>query len=387
MSDSNPSDEHQRRVTFLSGQRQITIGALREKIETQFNAEMPPDVANRLPIADREEKLREVTDYILETESVRLTRSEKGALIQDVYADLFTFGALDSYLAEDSITEITLDGYARLFTRHGQNAPQSALSEFESNDQYRKIINRALSQTGRSLDDGDVFIEAGANLLGRPARLTVALPPISPQLHTEIRLHPTTPITLDDLLASGYLSQTALDFIEMAITDGRGLMIAGDVNTGKTTLVQALLDKLPGGSAVVERAAEMTIPPGFERFSGRDFVTGIDDAVLLSPPWLVLDEVRFDEAAALWTILKEPPASKLLWALRGAIRADRLFASFSMSIRRAEPTVEESAIVTALVERLPCVILCGRREGSISVVSVGQWVEKDGRAVLEIQDK
>ncbi len=367
------SADFRRRIELLSGLRQMSIAALRERIETQFNAELPPDVARQLSPEDRRERLREITDYILETEVIRLPRQDKLALIDVLYADLFQFGVLDPLLTTPDVTEIVIDGAAKIHMRRGQGEAQLSGFSFDSEDDYRRVLARALNGVALP-DESRPFVETGTMLLGRRARLTLAAPPVSPYLHTEIRLHPLNVPTLDALIAEGFIDAAGAEKIRDAIQSGRGIMIAGDVATGKTTLLQALLPELPAQAAIVERAAEIALPDGMQGFSGEDFTQQIANATAKAPGWLAIDEIRFDESQALLDVFQNAPELRLLWVFRGATRADRLLASFGMSIRRAAPAIESSEIVRWLVERLPLVVLCGRRKNQqIGVIGLNEW--------------
>jgi len=127
---------------------------------------------------------------------------------------------------------------------------------------------------------------------------------------------------------------------------GHGLMIVGDVGTGKTTLLQALIPLLPAKSIVVERAQELRLPPDIEHRAAIPpgpqtmpvtFAEAIDSAVDQNPSWLVLDEIRFDEAKAMWRALTpQIPRRAVLWHSVARLNPGRLRAAFSMSVRRAQ---------------------------------------------------
>jgi hypothetical protein len=154
--------------------------------------------------------------------------------------------------------------------------------------------------------------------------------------------------------------------------------------------LQALVPYLPEQSAVVERAAELSLPPLMQGFTSSDFPAQIQSAAALppSPRWLVIDEIRFDEADALWHIFQNVPQSRLLWVIHAATRPDRLFAAFGMLLRRAAPKIDSAEIVRLLVERLPVVILCGRRTPEqVGVIGIGEWhanPDDPAQAVLKL---
>jgi hypothetical protein len=186
------------------------------------------------------------------------------------------------------------------------------------------------------------------------------------------------------------LDDSAAKLLRAILAAQHGLMIAGDSGAGKTTLLEALLPHLQAESGVVvERAAELRVPNQlpFERLAviwpvpdqqPADFAQQILAALEKHPKWLILDEVRFDEAQAMWQALtSDPPPNgahtRCLWAFRGATNPMRLRASFGMSVRRAQPGIAQEFIHSALLDRLPFVALLDRRDDKLRVVSIGEW--------------
>ncbi len=360
---------------FVRGRHSFSIAALRERIEAQIMAESGADFVHTLPTeTDRQEAVREAAEYIIAVESLQMSRNDKSALIRAIYSDLFGFGPIDAYIEDPAITEIAISGIDQVFVRMDADEMRPAAATFDDSAQQTRIIEQILATVGAKLNEDDPILEIGVMLSGRPARLTLIMPPVSHSLTVNIRLHPTVPPTLTDLIVRGMLSEAEAETLRAALRAGRGVMIAGDVGTGKTTLLGALLADLPGHTIIVERAAELRVPPDMERLNGQDFAAQIESALAQHPPWLVLDEVRFDEGRALWTALTGPAAPHVLLALRGAIDVRRLWASFSMSLRRGDPKLDGAAIGAALIERLPVVALLAHQNGALKLIKLGEWV-------------
>jgi pilus assembly protein CpaF len=395
ISNTNGDSPEQSRSTpqFLGG-RQVTLAALRERIEDEFIAETStrPDILlEAKDEAARRDLIREVADYVLATDGLNLTRPERSLVLDAVYRDLFSFGPLDTYLADDTITELTIDGPEHVFVRRGVAEKMTAVDAyFDDVGHLMRVIHRILLTAGAQLSDTDPFVEIGTVLAGRPARLTVAAPPVSPVLNVEVRLHPVQPATLESLVTAGMLDEPAATLLRAILSADHGLMIAGDSGAGKTTLLSALLSHIPSGAAttiVVERAAELRIPDQVERLAviwpapaqhPADFAQQILAALEKHPDWLILDEVRFDETQAIWQALTgDPPANgarpRCLWAFRGTTNPVRLRAAFSMSVRRAQPGIAQEFIHSALLDRLPFVALLDRRDDKLRVISIGEW--------------
>jgi pilus assembly protein CpaF len=378
-SDDGDTPQSRRAPQFLPGSRQISLAALRERIEEEFIAETAarPDIlldASTEPT--RRDLIREVADYVLAVEGLNISRADRLALLDMLYADLFSLGPLDSFLNDETITELTIDGPDRVHLRRGAGDMAAADVRFDDGAHLERTVRRVLLMAGTELTERDPFVEVGTLLRGRPARLTVAAPPASPLLHVEVRLHPPERATMASCITSGLLDEEAAALLDRLLAAGHGLMIAGDVGTGKTTLLEALLPLLPSGSICVERSAELRLPEGIERLVAApslDFAGQISAALDRRPAWLVIDEIRFDEARAMWQALTADQGPRCLWAFRGATDPVRLRAAFSMSVRRAQSGIEQEFIHSALLDRLPFVALMARRSQQLSLLSLNEW--------------
>ena len=75
--------------------------------------------------------------------------------------------------------------------------------------------------------------------------LSVVLPSIAFGFNVDIRLHPRHAPTLDDLAQQGFMTDDALKLLRSLLASKYGFVIAGETETGKTTLLNALAQELP----------------------------------------------------------------------------------------------------------------------------------------------
>ncbi len=367
---------------LLSGQG-VSLAGVLERVTEQFVAETEtrPDILTSTDSAEWRRIVIEIVEYVLTVEGIQLSRQDRLRVIEVAYNELFLLGALHPLLRDPEVSEIEVAAFDRIYVRRGA---QKTLTDvrFRDDSELERVLRRALIATGEQLYSGEPLIEVGTRLAERPARLTITLPPISPTLQASIRLQAAQPRSLADLIGTGFLSPECAAALERAVSERRGIMLAGEVESGKTTLLQALLPLISaqaGRHAAAQRAAELLLPENIAEATGDTFAARLRMAQQLlgeSGGWLIADEIRFDESEAMWEALTSDlgeRAPRLLWAFRATTDPTRLRVAFSMAVRRAVPSIDQAVIHSGLLDRLPTVALLARREGLPSVLRVGIW--------------
>jgi len=367
------------------GRRLISIQALLERIEKAFIEEYGNSPA--LEEADTSTKrlklILSTIDYVLSVESIQMSNSEKANLIGKAYSNLFGYGPLDALFLDERVTTISLDGPNKASVRYGHGDLVSTGPIFQDEAHLRRILRRLLVDAGTDLRDEQPFIETGLTVDGRPVSINIISPPLSFDFNVDIRVHPKKALTLDDLVESGFLTAQVAIFLKALSQSPHGLVIVGDTEAGKTTLLNAIAQILsnPAQAASVERAGELRLSEGVKRFvtvwpdknqPGVSFGAQIGAALEQKPATLILDEVRSDEPESIGPLLAEDDSPRQIWSFRGPFDAKRLRNALSMLARRADFGQGE-ALVNAMYHRLPFVLTVWRVRGQIKLYSVGEW--------------
>jgi type IV secretory pathway ATPase VirB11/archaellum biosynthesis ATPase len=394
MSDDN-SDNGTHQPSSAPRQRYLSTAGLREKIEGLFFAETEgrPDLWSSAAPDERRELLRDIFDYVLSTETISLTRHERTQILDEAYRDLFDFGPLRPLFDDPTVTEIAVRSPLDVYARHGFEELGRLDVAFDDSAHLERVLQGVVIPAGYDLSR-DPFIETGIVIADRRVRLTSVAPPLMPSPQVALRLHPPQPYTLARLIATGFIEERFATILQRHITSRRGVMIAGEVATGKTTLLSALVQELPAADlVVVERAAELTLAAASTRLAAtaeRPFAQQITAALDRQPAWFVLDELRFDESAAMWAAITAEAKPTLLWAVRGSSDPLRLRTAFSMAVRRAQAGIAQEFINSGLLDRLPLVALLGHKKGKAQpqVLQLGKWErgsDSDDAAPLELR--
>jgi Flp pilus assembly CpaF family ATPase len=377
-------------VTSRAG-RYVSVYGLVERITAQFSDEYGNNTAQLSQQYDNAAlrgMVRDVADYILSVESVRLGPDERAKLFRQAYGELFGFGPLDVLFSNPQITTIALEGTEKISVRYGPSAELTPLAPiFEDGFHLQRIIKRLLSHADAELRDDLPFIEVGLTYQQRPISISIVSPPLTLELTADLRLHPAQPVLLDDLLQAGTLTPKTAALLRALAASEHGVVIVGDTESGKTTLLSALAHHLPTPTQTiaVERAGELRLPEGAGRRvvrwsidnaqtqrAGVSFAACITQAIDEAPACILLDEVRADEPDSVRTLLERDDTPRQIWSFRGPSDPKRLRSALGMVARRSNQGMPE-AMVNRMYERLPFVVLLKRRRAGLGIREIAEW--------------
>jgi pilus assembly protein CpaF len=278
---------------------------LKERIQDKLIAELDP----QMDISQTDEvrhTIEEMYDQILAQEGTILTRQERQRLFEQIVAEILGFGPLEPLLADESITEIMVNGPHRVFIER-QGKLEKVKISFESDEHLMRIIDRIVSPLGRRIDESSPYVDAR---LPDGSRVNAIIPPLALNGPTlTIRKFSKTPLTVDDLIRFGSITPEAMEFLNACVNARLNVIVSGGTGSGKTTLLNILSGFIPGDERIVtvENAAELQLrqehvvtlesrPPNIE---GKGEVT-IRDLVInclrMRPDRIVVGECRGGEA-------------------------------------------------------------------------------------------
>ncbi len=215
-------------------------------------------------------------------------------------------GVLEDLLADESVTEIMVNGAGTVFVERAGRLSLAPL-QFSSERALSRVIERLLVATGRRVDEGSPMVDAR---LADGSRINVVIPPLAlngPAI--TIRKFGQRRLELADLLAFGALSVDMARFLEVATLERRNVVVSGGTGSGKTTLLNVLSQLIPRGERVVtiEDSAELqlghpnlvTLQARPSNLEGQGLVSIRDlvrNALRMRPDRIVVGECRGGEA-------------------------------------------------------------------------------------------
>ncbi len=230
---------------------------LKNRVQNRLIAELDPtmDVSRTDEVR---ETIKEMYDEILQEESIILGRRERDALFEQIVAEILGLGPLEPLLADESITEIMVNGPKKIFVERAGKL-QRINTTFESDEHLMRIIERIVAPLGRRIDESSPTVDAR---LKDGSRVNAVIPPISLQGPIlTIRKFFKKPLTVEDLIRFGTITEEAMEFLRASVIAAVNVIVSGGTGTGKTTFLNILSGYIPSDVRIVtiENAAELQL--------------------------------------------------------------------------------------------------------------------------------
>ena len=278
---------------------------LKRRIQEKLIAELDPAM-DITQTGEVRATIEEMFETILMEENIVLSRSERRRLFEQIVAEILGLGPLEPLLADDSITEVMVNGPKNVFVERDGKIERTNAS-FESDEHLMRIIDRIVAPLGRRIDESSPMVDAR---LPDGSRVNAVIPPISLVGPTvTIRKFSRIPLTIQDLIGFGSITPEAVEFLRAAVIARINVLISGGTGSGKTTLLNVLSGYIPNDERIVtiENAAELQLrqehvvtlesrPPNIE---GRGEITTRDlviNTLRMRPDRIVVGECRGAEA-------------------------------------------------------------------------------------------
>jgi pilus assembly protein CpaF len=242
----------------LSSQNQQAIAQLKQRLHTKLIAELRDTVDLSDVIAVRSE-IERLFSRFMASEDIILSRTERSKLQNLLIAEILGYGPLQELLNDDGISEIMVNGPHQVWIEQDGRLSLTSI-QFQNDEHVMRIINRIVAPLGRHVDEASPMVDAR---LPDGSRVNVIIPPLSligPSI--SIRKFSRVPLSVDDLLRFGSVSEKAVIFLEAAVKSGLNIIVAGGTSTGKTTFLNTLSSFIPDHERIItiEDAAELQLP-------------------------------------------------------------------------------------------------------------------------------
>lgn len=307
-------------------------------------------------------------------------------------------GPVEELLAEPGVQNIHITGNDPAVVDFGGGRREDRAPVVASDDELVALVQRAAARAPGGERRFDVSAPILSMELPGGERLSAVMPGVAARPTLTIRRHPAQHLRLRDLARSGMVDQTAQDLLRAAVQARLNVLISGATNSGKTTLLRALLGTLEGERLItVEDAFEL----GLHRLADTDLdvqalqgrpanVEGIGEisltelvraALRMCPDRVIVGETRGPETIALFNAMSMGTDGSM--STIHASSSQQVFAKLAAYCAQSPERLTTSATASLVGASLHLVVHVDTTpEGHRYVASVREVVGAEGEQVL-----
>jgi pilus assembly protein CpaF len=373
------------RDPFADLKNRIHLSVIGELGPQLFNVHMDPNTLRERVAADVREQLGDEQG---------LSKDDRDRLASEIADDILGHGPLERLLADDSVTEIMVNGAYDVWVER-QGRLYETTVRFTDESHLRRIINKIVAQVGRRVDESSPMVDAR---LPDGSRVNAVIPPLSltgPLL--TIRKFSKKRLDMGDLIRLGTLSTETVEFLQRCVLAQLNVLISGGTGSGKTTLLNALSTAVPDSDRIVtiEDAAELRLnqrhvlrlearPKNIEGEGEIAIRELVKNSLRMRPDRIIVGEVRGAEAldmlqamntghdGSLSTIHANTPRDAL-----ARVETMVLMAGYDLPVRAIRQQVASALDLIVHLERL--------EDGSRRVTAITE-VQRMESDVITLQD-
>lgn len=251
-------------------------------------------------------EVRAAVAALVGEEAPQLQDEERENLIDQILNEVFGLGPLDPLMQDDTVSDILVTTSNLVHVERFGKLKKTGV-RFKDAAHLTRIIQKIVGQAGRRIDESSPMVDCR---LPDGSRVNAVIPPVAfegPLL--SIRKFSKDPMSMDDLVAKGTLSDEMRDYLHRAVKGRRNILIAGGTGSGKTTLLNVLSAFIGADERIVtiedtaelqlrqEHVAKMeTRPPNVEGDGAIRERHLVINALRMRPDRIILGEVRGEEA-------------------------------------------------------------------------------------------
>ena len=240
-------------------------------------------------------------------------------IARDIVARIGGLGFLEPLLRSDSnLSEVSVTPQGDVWVLKKGAASFERLAIKPSDTEVWRAVEALLAPLGRSVTEASPSVDAKIPRqegLAGGARVKIIHPVVAPGLgfpSINIRLFEANPVPAEKLIEWNVAPAPVIQGLVQMVSSALRILVIGGTASGKTTLLSALCGGIPKDARVVkiEDPEEIWLDhPHVVTLEARpaqvgssivpySLASGVDDAMRMSPKWLIVGEMRRGDAVA-----------------------------------------------------------------------------------------
>lgn len=295
-----------RTAKVQSDSYQKVKNTIHRRVVDEMAAEHQQDLDAGLSRKELETIISGYVERALEDNPLVISRSERKRLVADICDEMLGLGPIEPLLKDSTVTEVMVNGPKAIYVER-MGKLQKTDAQFQDTAHLMTVVDKIVTPLGRHIDEASPLVDAR---LKDGSRVNIIIPPLAlngPCI--TIRKFSQTPLSVENLISFGTLSEEMAIFLRACIKARLNIMVSGGTGSGKTTTLNVLSSFIPADERIVtiEDAAELRLeqphtvslearPANIE---GKGAVTIRDlvkNSLRMRPDRIIVGEVRGGEA-------------------------------------------------------------------------------------------
>ncbi len=226
----------------------------------KYISDIRMEITENAGLINDDTAMEKIEEYVFSLEkSAACTHWENKALIDRIFLSLRReMDILQPYVDDRSVSEIMVNGTDHIFVeRNGRIERVNA--SFDYVEDLEELIRRIAAKVHREINELNPIVDARLSDGSRVNAVYGNVALNGPIL--TIRKFPEKAMTMEELIRKGTMSRELSEFLGKAVRWGYNCFICGGTSSGKTTLLNVLMQSVPSHERVVviEDSAELQI--------------------------------------------------------------------------------------------------------------------------------
>jgi pilus assembly protein CpaF len=375
-------------------QNVVALNELKFTLHQRLIEELDPNKLEGLGKEKAREAVEQAARTLIAQEMPGIVGTTRDELVSAVADEVLGFGPLEPLLRDAAISEVMVNAPDTVFYEKEGRLYLSSV-RFRDDQHIMRIVERIVAPLGRRVDESSPMVDAR---LPDGSRVNIIIPPVAPKSPTiTIRKFRTDKMTINDLVATGALTNELAEFFRACVQAQLNVLISGGTGSGKTTMLNALSSFIPDTERIVtiEDPTELQLQQGHvvtlearpASLEGKGEVTQRDlvrNSLRMRPDRIIVGEVRGPEAfdmlqamntgheGSLGTVHANTPRDAL-----ARIENMVLMAGFELPVKAIREQMASAIHLVIQIARYP--------DGTRKVTSVAEVAGMEGQ-VVTMQD-